>query len=80
MNASHSFCSSVDTNYLVPTEVDQIIIIEATSLQGVREWERGTKVPYHFETIGLFELLLDREKISKLDHAEIFKYEPISDA
>ena len=42
--------------------------------------ERGTKVPYHFETIGLLELPLDREKISKLDHAEIFKYEPISDA
>lgn len=63
MNASHSFCSSVDTNYLVPTEVDQIIIIEATSLQGVdSRMERGTKVPYHFETIGLLELLLDREK------------------
>ena len=48
MNASHSFCTLVDTNYLVPTEVDQIIIIEATSLQGVREWSEGQK----FRTIS----------------------------
>lgn len=88
MNTSRSFCASAPTRTIptyLPTEADQIIVIEATGLQGAwrkgRGREGGTKVSNRAETIGLLELLpLDREKISKLNRTEIFRYEPIPDA